>query len=906
VDAVTFALLGLGLGGMNAMFAQSIVVVHRGSGVLNFAAGATGMFGAYIFFKLHGSGCPFALAMVLGLVAAAAIGALTHLLVMRWLVRAAMTTKIVATLALMSLLLGSASLLFAPQGEALAVPSFLPGGKVEIGEVVVATSRLVLAGIAIAVTLLLMLIERRTRIGLATSAVAENRMVASSMGWSPDVIAVATWSFGSALAGAAAMLIAPISGLDVSSISLLVIPALAAALVGNFESFPLTLLGAMIIGVGESEVGRYVSDPGWVTAAPLLVIVVVLVLRGGSIPSRSQMSERLTSVGPGRIGVGAAVGMLVGLAAIFLITPSWLEALTITFLMGLVVLSVVVVTGFAGQVSLAQLSLAGMGAFFVSLFTIKLGMPMWLAVVLGSLATVPVGAVFAVPALRTRGSNLAIATLALGSVIEALVLTDEKVAASLIGPEMPKFTVFGVSFSTIEHPVNFALLALGALAAGMLLVSNLRRGASGRRLLAVRVNERASAALGISVPGVKLFVFALGAFLAAAGGALLEAQLPFADYSTFTVLGSIQSVLEGVIGGLGWASGAPVGATAAEGAIGAKVVSLAVSPGNWLLVISGALALVVVLESPDGLVPLNLKRLERLGARLRRRRRSADPVVAGTGAALAVPAGAERRAPATVEVSGATVRFGGQVALDDVSVAVEPGTIVGLIGPNGAGKSTLIDVVSGFQPVAAGTVTVDGRNVSRLSAARRARLGFSRSFQSLELFEDMSILDNLRTAADPCPPSRYAKDLFYPRLGPLDSTTRAAIGAFDLDDVLDRRPSELDYARRRLVAVARALALNPTVLFLDEPAAGLDRAQREELVVAIRRLVDGWGIGVLLVEHDVDLVFSLCDRIVALDAGRVIARGSPEEVRNSEAVRTAYLGTVPDEGGATPGKVMQG
>jgi sulfate-transporting ATPase len=236
-----------------------------------------------------------------------------------------------------------------------------------------------------------------------------------------------------------------------------------------------------------------------------------------------------------------------------------------------------------------------------------------------------------------------------------------------------------------------------------------------------------------------------------------------------------------------------------------------------------------------------------------------------------------------------SVRFGGQLALDDVSLEIRPGEILGLIGPNGAGKSTLVEVVSGFQPATSGTVLLDGHPIDRLSPARRARVGIGRTFQSLELFEDMTVLENVRAAADACPFHRYVTDLAWPRRRPLAAAVEATLVHLGLEPLLDRKPAELDHARRRLVAVARALAARPAVLLLDEPAAGLDEHEASELARLIGGVARQWGIGVLVVEHNVDFVFDLCDRIVAL-AGHVIASGPPREVRQDGALITAYLG----------------
>jgi sulfate-transporting ATPase len=254
------------------------------------------------------------------------------------------------------------------------------------------------------------------------------------------------------------------------------------------------------------------------------------------------------------------------------------------------------------------------------------------------------------------------------------------------------------------------------------------------------------------------------------------------------------------------------------------------------------------------------------------------------------PDHASRRKPATISVHEIQVRFGSQVALSDVSLEIVPGEVLGLIGPNGAGKTTLIDVISGFQLQRSGSVRIDGRPLGKMSPARRARLGISRSFQSLELFEDMNILDNLRAATDSGLRNRFLMDLIWPRNSQLSEVGAAAVEELRLGDVLDKLPSEVDYARRRLVAIARTVSLNASVILLDEPAAGLGQAERAELATFIRRLASEWGIGVLIIEHDVAFMLALCDRVVALEAGRVIATGPPQVVRNDPGVIAAYLG----------------
>jgi sulfate-transporting ATPase len=249
-----------------------------------------------------------------------------------------------------------------------------------------------------------------------------------------------------------------------------------------------------------------------------------------------------------------------------------------------------------------------------------------------------------------------------------------------------------------------------------------------------------------------------------------------------------------------------------------------------------------------------------------------------------------RGSPGTLDVRDLTVRFGGVLALSDVSLSVEPGEVVGLIGPNGAGKTTLIDAVTGFARGYRGRVTLNGTVLDRWSARRRARAGLGRSFQSLELFEDVTVRENLQTASDPRDLLGYLVALVWPRRTHLGAAALAAARTFELGGDLDRCPCDLSFGKRRLVAIARAIAAEPSVLLLDEPAAGLDDHERAELGDLIRRLAREWGIAILLVEHDVSMVFSICDRVVVIDFGTKIAEGTPAEIRDDDRVVTAYLG----------------
>jgi sulfate-transporting ATPase len=253
----------------------------------------------------------------------------------------------------------------------------------------------------------------------------------------------------------------------------------------------------------------------------------------------------------------------------------------------------------------------------------------------------------------------------------------------------------------------------------------------------------------------------------------------------------------------------------------------------------------------------------------------------------------------SLNVEGLTVRFGAVTAVDHVSFTVNPGEVLGLIGPNGAGKTTVVDAVTGFVRTSGGAMKLGDRRIDGWTAARRSKFGLRRSFQSLELFEDISVEDNIKAGSDAGDSKMsWVTDLFWPGSHPLTGTAVAAIREFQLEDSLSNLPGVLPYGRRRLVGIARAVASGPSIVMLDEPAAGLDESESAELARLIRRLAVQRKIGVLLVEHDVGLVMSTCDRIVVLEFGRVIASGTPDEIRADARVRAAYLGTLePDEAG---------
>ncbi len=899
-ELIRFAILGFGLGAMYSLAAQGLMVVYRGSGVLNFAHGAIGMVGAYVEWEVRTNlGQPFVVSVVLGVLASAALGAAMHLGLMRPLRHASSLARIVATLGVLIALQGITILRYG--SKVTFVESELPSSVIEVFGLAVPVDRLWLLGIAVVLTVALWAIYRYTRFGIATTAVAENQRAASALGLSPEVVATLNWALGSALAGFAAILVAPIVTLQVNTMTTLVLAAMAAALVASFRSFPIAFAAGMGIGITQTELSQYTQVTGLAQSAPFIVIVGVLLLRGRGLPLRDALVQRLPAVGSGRVRVVPVV-VAVALATVLvgIVPTEWQDSFVTTFATAVLLLSIVVVTGYAGQLSLGQFAIAGFGAWVAGRAVDGLDWSFLPALLLGVVATVPLGVLFAVPAVRSRGVNLAIVTLGLGTALELMLFNNGNLVGGFSGTEVGKPTLFGLDINAVEHPDRYAWVCLGFFVLAALAVASMRRGRSGRRLLAVRTNERAAAALGISVVGAKLYAFALAAGIAALGGVLLGFQKDTINYaSEFTSFSSISAVAWAFIGGIGSILGPLIGATLAPGSVGAQVAN-AVFSDDYIRLASGIILLVLVLGNQDGSVNEIAKQLRALGRLLRRvvPRRGTAPKVQR----IALPEERRERVPATeLSVTGLTVRYGGVTAVDDVSFTVRPGAITGLIGPNGAGKTSVIDAITGFTSVRSGGVRLAGEEISALSPVRRARAGLSRSFQSLELFEDATVYDNLRAASDPRDRWSYLTDLVHPATPPLPGHVVAAIREFRLEDDLHRTVQDLSYGQRRLLAIARAVATRPSVLLLDEPAAGLDSVESMELARLVRRLADEWGIAVLLVEHDMSFVMGVCDELVVLDFGRKIAEGRPEVVRRDPTVIAAYLGETDEPEIATAG-----
>lgn len=531
-----------------------------------------------------------------------------------------------------------------------------------------------------------------------------------------------------------------------------------------------------------------------------------------------------------------------------------------------------VLLGLSGQMSFGHVGFYAIGAYAVAVLTTKAGWSFWAAWPVAAVAAGAMGALLALPALRVRGPYLAMVTIAFGFIVEHGIVEMGELTGGqngIMGIAGP--SLFGLARGERAAALVSVLLA-GALLAGYALLS---RGTWGAALRAVRDSETAAQSLGINPLRVKVVAFAVSAVCAGAAGALFAPLSGMVTPHTFGFIQSILFVLVVILGGAGSVAGPVVGAL-----IVGLLPEVLARFEEYRLLFFGALLLVVLWAAPDGATGL----LRRLWLRLRRSA-PAPRLAEADATELLLPV---RGAPEPLRAEGLGMTFGGVRAVQDLHCTIPPGRVTSLIGPNGAGKTTALNMLSGFYLPTAGGIALGAQSLTGLPAYRIARAGIARSYQTSQLFGSLGVEDNVALAAS------------HGTLGPLlgaarfrseavRERARRLLAFCGYTGDLDRRAADLPHVDRRLVEIARALATEPRMLLLDEPAAGLSAEDKERLGRLLRRIARQ-GVGVLLVEHDMALVMAISDQVVVLDAGQRLAVGDPATVQADPAVRQAYLG----------------
>lgn len=670
---IEFAILGFGTGAVIAGIALGLVVAYRASGVINFAHGAIAAFAAYTYNSLRvdgtvpippipnpvapieaifnveifdfpdfvslGDSIAMVPAAVLALLIAALLGLIIHYAIFRLLRYAPVLAKVVASVGIMIFLQAAIVIRFGSRAK--QADRILPDNNVDWFGASLPVDRYILLGLVVLATMLLWALFQYTRFGVQTRAAAENERFATLLGVNADGQAVISWVLASVLAGAFGILASPIVGLSPTQLTLFVIPALGAALLGRMSSFVIAAVAGVGIGMAQSVLFLLEQRADWMPdlnipqALPFVVIALAMVLRGETLPSRGAITAgRLPAAyAPPlvRWRMYAYTGFVLFAAWIAVFSPFKFRSGLINTLVGVILaLSLVVVTGYVGQISLMQMALAGIAAYGVATFGTEAGIPFPLDFLLAVLAAIVVGLITAVPALRTRGASLAIITLASGLAISEFLFkhdgwfgsagTQSADPPSLLGFELGPNSSFPIGDGKIPSP-GFALLLLVVVIVCAVAVMRLRRSRLGQQFLAVRANERAAAAAGVNVAAIKLTSFAIASALAGIAGALTAWKLGQFGANSFGVFVSLSVLAFAYLGGISTIGGAVMAGTLFAEGLGFVATEewFGLDVKEYTAYVAGFFLILTAVYNPEGIDGFQRKQIYALANFIKRK-----------------------------------------------------------------------------------------------------------------------------------------------------------------------------------------------------------------------------------------------------------------------------------------------
>jgi ABC-type branched-subunit amino acid transport system ATPase component/branched-subunit amino acid ABC-type transport system permease component len=802
---------------------------------------------------------------------------------------ASVLVLLIAAVGIHLLMTGLGLIFFGAEGS--RTPAF-SDASFSLGPLLVTGQAIAILATALALIGALFVFFGRSLLGKALRATAINRLGAQLSGISPVFagrLAFTIAAFTGALSG---ILIAPATTIYYDTGFLIGLKGFVGAIVGGLASYPIAAAAAIFIGIVESLASFWASE--FKEIIVFTVIIPVLLWRSWRSPviEEEHDDDQVTSVvqGAGKARVRQALLLLIIAFVLALpqlpgVSPFWITLLNYAGIYSIVTIGLVVLTGAAGITSFGQAIFVGLGAYTTAVLTLRYGVTPWLTLPAALILTAAVAWAIGLITLRLSGHYLPVATIAWNISFFYIAVNSDFLGRNDGLSGLPPISVGGFPlFATGQ--IYYLIWGMVALAA--LLTNNLLNSRMGRAIRALKGGALAAEAFGVQTARVKILAFVYAAMLAAAAGWLYAHLQRAVNPTPFGLNASIEYLLMTVAGGAGYIGGAIGGAAIVliiKDQLQNVLPRLLNTQLNFESVAFGAALVIILQAAREGLWPHVAGVIPGLGPQ-------APPL---SPEARALPHRDHAPEPGPVlTVRNLRKTFGGLTAVDSISFDIHPGEITGLIGPNGAGKSTAFNLISGVLPLSGGEVYFRQLRIDGLPAHAVARLGMARTFQHVKLVPAMTAIENaalgahLRGSAGALPAALHWERAEEASLFREAELQLQRVG---LGDVMHRPAVALSLGQQRIVEVARALCLDPALLLLDEPAAGLRHFEKASLAALLRKL-QSEGVAILLVEHDMDFVMGLAGRLIVMNFGSKLAEGTPETIRSNSDVIEAYLGSL--------------